>query len=390
MYYAISQASSSLSFPAGWCPTVGIGGHFSGGGYGLLTRKYGLSADNVIDALLVSSTGHVLDRKAMGEDVFWAIRGGGGGVWGAVYAWKIQLVPIPAIITTFKFKRTGTKYELSRLLYKWQFIAPMLDDDFSLAVMVSAHENSSQPFLNFFGLYLGDASTAVNSMNGVFLELGFTKENCKEMSWIDSFVYLAEFETITDFKDRFSSFDKSPFKVKVDYVKNPIPLEEIISILGILEKESHAFIVLNGQGGVMNSIQTNTIPFPHRAGNLYTIDYIVAWSEEEDWRRRYFIEWLRRFYNYMEPFVSKNPRVGYVNYVDLDFGQLDWTNKTLSINAVEMSRTWGEKYFLSNYDRLVRAKTIIDPENVFHHPQSIPALQKMSLEQVGLMKCEKV
>ncbi|KAF9596009.1 hypothetical protein IFM89_006936 [Coptis chinensis] len=151
MYYAISQASISLSFPAGWCPTVGIGGHFSGGGFGLMTRKYGLAADNVVDALLVSSNGLVLDRKMMGEDVFWALRGGGGGAWGAVYAWKIQLLAIPEIVTAFKFERNGTKYELSRLLHKWQFTAPMLEDDFSWAVMVSADGNSSQPMLKFFG-----------------------------------------------------------------------------------------------------------------------------------------------------------------------------------------------------------------------------------------------
>ena len=60
----------------GICPSVGIGGHISGGGFGTLVRKHGLAADHVVDAYLIDVNGKILDRKSMGEDVFWAIRGG--------------------------------------------------------------------------------------------------------------------------------------------------------------------------------------------------------------------------------------------------------------------------------------------------------------------------
>ncbi|KAM3356554.1 hypothetical protein P3S68_023268 [Capsicum galapagoense] len=54
-YYAISQASNVRGFAAGSCPTVGVGGHISRGGFGFLSRKYGLAVDNVVDALLVDA-----------------------------------------------------------------------------------------------------------------------------------------------------------------------------------------------------------------------------------------------------------------------------------------------------------------------------------------------
>ncbi|KAF3619317.1 hypothetical protein FXO38_32984 [Capsicum annuum] len=100
-YYAISQASNVHGFAAGSCPTVGVGGHISGGGFGFLSRKYGIAVDSVVDALLVDAQGQILDRESMGEEVFWAIRGGGGGIWGIIYAWKIRLLEVPKTVTSF-------------------------------------------------------------------------------------------------------------------------------------------------------------------------------------------------------------------------------------------------------------------------------------------------
>lgn len=75
VYFRIAEKSRIHGFPAGVCPTVGVGGHFGGAGYGNMMRKYGLTVDNIVDAKMVDVKGRILDRKSMGEDLFWAITG---------------------------------------------------------------------------------------------------------------------------------------------------------------------------------------------------------------------------------------------------------------------------------------------------------------------------
>ncbi|KAG9231267.1 hypothetical protein BJ875DRAFT_383355 [Amylocarpus encephaloides] len=91
---AASQAKITVITPGG--STVGVvGGYFQGGGHGIYTSLYGMAADNVLSVGIVLANGTFIRTDADTEpDLFWAVRGGGGGNWGIVTSITVKAYPL--------------------------------------------------------------------------------------------------------------------------------------------------------------------------------------------------------------------------------------------------------------------------------------------------------
>ncbi|KAL5977049.1 hypothetical protein ACLOJK_021388 [Asimina triloba] len=374
VYYEIAQASSVLAFPAGIGAIVGVGGHLGGGGFSTMIRKHGLAADHILDAYLIDVDGRIRDRTSMGEDVFWAIRGGGAMSFGVVLKWKIKLVSVPPTVTCFTLIRTMDQ-NAGKLVDKWQRTAHKFDENLFIRIiaqpMAGLVPDKKILGFRFNSMFLGPVKELMPLMEKSFPELGLEEKDCLEMPWIDSVLYFSglsrgpggSLDALLDRNLRVKVY----YKAKTEFVKRPIKKSVMDVVWERLSEQEYAFVTLTPLGGRMREIAGDEIPFPFRKGYSYHLLYMVRWGDGVNGTP--IIDWVRKLYDFVGENVGNSRRGAYLNYRDLDLGVNGENNATYST-----AKIWGERYFAGNFKRLARAKRAVDPTNFFRYEQSTPPL----------------
>ncbi|PIN02147.1 Tetrahydroberberine oxidase [Handroanthus impetiginosus] len=381
--YRIAEKSRTHAFPPGVCPSVGVGGFITGGGYGNLMRKYGLSIDNVIDAQIIDVNGRLLDRKSMGEDLFWAINGGGGSSFGVLLSYKIKLVRVPNNVTVFTAIRTTHDESFTSftdLVYRYQEVAHKLPKELFIRLILDVVNGTktNKGTVNgtktnrgtFLAMFLGNSQDLMSVMNKHFSELALRQTELKEMRWIESILYWYWTDLATPVDALLHTLPRGSncFKRKSDYLKRPIPKQGLEYIFKkMVELESVVNLTFNPYGGRMAEISPSEKPFPHRAGNIFKLQYATNWKDPGE--EAAHLSSTRKLHDYMTPYVSMAPREAFLNYRDLDIG-INHNGR----NSYLEGAVYGVKYFKDNFNRLVKIKTKVDPDNFFRNEQSIPVL----------------
>ncbi|WP_298516157.1 FAD-dependent oxidoreductase [uncultured Kordia sp.] len=112
-------AKKGKTIPSGGCQSVNVGGLTQGGGWGVSVRKYGLTCDSVTKIEIVLANGDIVHAsEEEHSDLFWALKGGGGGNFGVVIRFEFKLVSILPVTTNFSLQWEKPD-EIKDVITKW-------------------------------------------------------------------------------------------------------------------------------------------------------------------------------------------------------------------------------------------------------------------------------
>jgi len=332
---------SGYAVSGGECPTVSNAGYSLGGGYGLLGRRFGLGCDHVVEAELVDAEGRVL-RVSDDEhpDLMWALRGAGGAGFGVVTRLRYRLNRVPKTVVggfiSWPFEQAEEVFRQYRDLY-----ADREDDRLALCLLLSTDPYpDGDKVISMYGLYVGAPGEAERALAPVRSLGKPLVDTFGELSYFDLMQALGE-EIPYGLQSRWrggyfapDGFDDAAFGTMLEHFGR-MPSGYSMIRFDLLA------------GGAIARVPVDATAFVHREA-LHYVSVISLWQEEADTEAN--LAWADGLAGALRPFLTGEV---YQNYADRDL--TDWPNA----------------YYGANYPRLQQVKRRYDPDDFFHHPQSV-------------------
>ncbi len=318
-----------LVTPMGTVSHTGVGGLVTGGGFGRLARRFGLSVDNLLSVDVVTADGEF--RRASAEenpDLFWGVRGGGGN-FGIVTSFEFQLHPMQRQVLG---GRIMFPISMAReVLTLYGEYGPTTPDELQLDCVVVLPPGGA-PGVAGFGICYSGPPNQADRVLAPIRKLGTPLQDTVQ---VVDYVALQRSGDVDDFRAR-AAYLKSGFM-------REIPSGFISAVVDEMEGHPDRLtqVVLVQGGGAIGRVPNGATAFSQRE-EFANLLCVVNWPFSMDGSEH--IEWIRAFWPHLEPFT----RGFYTN--DLD------PNATADvINA----------NFRDNYNRLVAVKNRYDPKNLF-------------------------
>jgi len=357
-------AQQGFVLPAGSCATVGIAGLTLGGGDGVLSRKFGLTCDSLLSARVVVADGRVLTcDSGHNADLFWALRGGGGGNFGAATSFTFRVHQVPSLTL---FTLTWPWTSAVSVVDAWQNWVPQGPDElWSNCVLLTNSNKAGNPIVEVNGVYVGGVGPLSSLLNQLTARIGAAPATryVSDASILETMLYEAGCSSRTVSQCHLPSqnpsgqLQRDTSAVKSDYFTHTLPRQGIQNLVNaITSRQSNSSlgnggIGMDSYGGAINRVAADATAFAHRNA-LFSAQYSASWNATDPASivaaNR---TWQKNAWQSMRQYASGG---AYQNYVDPDLSD------------------WQQAYYGANLARLQRVKSTYDPGNFFHFAQSIP------------------
>ena len=324
----------------GCVPAVGIGGYILGGGYSMLSRANGgLACDNATAYTMVTADGEDVVRatETVNQDLFWALRGGGGGNFGVLVDVNLRLCKSPKQFKWSRLTYDNTESSENGLLAVGENLA-MLPKELNLDMAL--HGFTGKKVLTLDAVYSDHHEEMVQD----------ALKRLHPTITSHEFSYTSYLDFTTDYSKRhgFVHCEVEPVYIKGAMI-NSLP-SSLAKYFAELEIPSECLIEFVHMGGDIQQHPPTATAFPARSAqySFYTYGRFQSSSEREVVRR-----FATSTYNAVK---SSGCAVGsYVNYMDR---HLD---------------NWAQEYYGLNYERLCRVKEKWNPigKGSLHFQQEI-------------------
>jgi len=333
-----------LATPVGINSTTGVAGLTLGGGFGWLSRKFGLTVDNLLSADVVTAAGELVRaNETEHPDLFWAIRGGGGN-FGVVTSFELKLHPVgPQVIAGLIVHPFSAAKDV--LAEYRRLVAKAPDELCCWAVMRKAPplpflpaEVHGTEVLVLALCYAGDPAAGEKAV-APFKAIG------KPIADVVGPAPFAGWQTAFD--PLLTAGERNYWKSH-DFVELSDGLFAVLleAVTELPSPQCEIFIA--NLGGAINRVPVEATAYPHRHVN-FVMNVHTRWSDAAEDKR--CIAWARAVYDQTAPFATGGV---YVNFMPDD----------------EASRVRSGAYG-PNYDRLAQVKAKYDPKNLFRRNQNV-------------------
>ncbi|PKK83234.1 MAG: FAD-linked oxidase [candidate division Zixibacteria bacterium HGW-Zixibacteria-1] len=335
--------SFGLATPVGINPTTGVAGLTLGGGFGWLSRKYGMTVDNLLAVDIVTADGELLRaNEKENPDLFWAVRGGGGN-FGVVTRFEFRLHPVgPEVLSGLIFLPLSDAVPALKL-YR-EYVKGLKDET---SVWVVLRQAPPLPFLP-------EKYHGKNIMAFALCHVGDPEEGLKAIEPLRGFgKVIGEHVGVQPFTAWQAAFDPLLTPGARNYWKSHNFVELSDEVIDIAVEYTSKLpspqceVFLGLLAGQVNRVSKDATAYSHRDIN-YVLNMHGRWEEPSDDNR--CIGWSRDFFKELTPHASGGV---YVNFLTAE--------ETDRINAA----------YGGNYERLLKIKLKYDPENLFCLNQNI-------------------